>query len=205
MSIKSQTYSANSGLDQPSAYYAVVAGHRLGPCTIAELARYSIYGDTWIWYEGLPGWTRADAVQQLRLILVAAVVDNAKGSTLTTEEAASRSSDFRRAMPFVAGVLIFFWFTPPLIDLVATVGVRDALVVAMIKEAPIRLSGFGAAFFLARALRLPLPWAWALPTLIRPAIVLVATIVLGVAARIRLRTLNIPMGLLGPKSNDSRH
>jgi len=201
MSVTSIPAAASAGAQSSSDFFVVVNGRRLGPIAVTELRTAGITRDSWAWRPGMPDWQRAVQIDELRQLLFAeppplptavpveAVVTDIKPSVV----------DFKRAMPFIAGIVLCYLMTAPVLWLLSLIGLGGGIVERLIAELPLRICGAGASFFLARATRLPLAWAWAVPALLNPLIGLVTAIGLAVFVRRWLKGASVAMGFFGPR------
>ena len=182
-------------------YYVVLAGHRLGPINVAELAGYDLRPDTWVWHIGLPDWRRAESVPELSVLLRGAPPPlPSVAATLQTDAVNNFRRNYRRAMPFVVGILLCYLGTAPILALVDLSDIRSEWLPWFVRQIPIRICGAGTAFFLARAIRLPFPPIWAIPSVVHPALVLLSAVALGATALRSAKRQGLQLGFFGVRS-----
>ena len=186
---------------ETNGYHVVLAGHRLGPINGVGLVAYDLRPDTWVWHPGLPDWRRAEDVAELSdLLRVLPPPLPSAAATFQSEAANAFRRNYRCAIPFVAGIVLCYLGTGPLLSLLDLSGLRSAMLAWFVVEVPARVCGAGAAFFFARAIRLQLPPLWAIPSLVHPALALLSAVGLGAATLRCAKRLGLRLGFLGVRS-----
>ncbi len=186
----------------PAIYYVIVNGRRLGPLPAAELRGVGLKNDSWVWRPGVSDWQRAEQIDELRTLLNTATPPSPKAIVADTAHHNAPVSivDFQSAMTFVAGIVLCYLVTGPLLSLFSWIGLGGGVIGWFIEQIPIRVCCSGAGFFFARATHLPFVWGWAIPAVLNPLIGSIEAVGLVVFARHRLKAAGIPMGLFGPRS-----
>jgi hypothetical protein len=190
-----------TGSQSPDGYFVVVNGRRFGPLGVSDLRSVGVTESSWAWHPGLSNWQRVEQIEKLRQLLFAEPppLPMAVPADAVAPDAAPSVVDFKRAVPFLAGIVLVYLLTGPALWLLSSIGMGGGIVERLVAELPLRICGAGASFFLARATRLPLAWAWAVPALLNPFIGLAAAIGLAVFARRRLKAAGVAMGFFGPR------
>jgi hypothetical protein len=191
-----------SGTEFSAGYLVIIHNRRLGPLPAAELRGVGLQGDSWAWRPGLADWQRVEQIDELRPLLYAEPPPLPTALIATTDDTGTPPSvtDFRRAMPFVAGIVLCYLLTAPLLSLLKLVGLGGGVIERLAADLPFRICCAVACYFLSRTVHLPHAWAWAIPSVLNPLIGLVETIGLAVFARRRLKAAGIPMGFFGPRT-----
>ena len=190
-----------TGSQSPDGYFVVVHGRRLGPLAMTELRNAGVTRDSWAWRPGLADWCRAEQIDELQQVLFAEPppLPTAVPVEAVASDVQPSVVDFKRAMPFVAGIVLCYLLLGPLLSVLSLIGLHGGVIEWFIVEIPFRVCCAGASFLRARALRLPVPWAWAIPSVLEPRIGMIESVGLAVFARRRLKAAGVAMGFFGPR------
>lgn len=184
-----------------AGYFVVVDGRRLGPLSLAELTSTAFNVDSWTLAPGSRDWQRAEQIDVLRqAILTPPPLPTAVPAEIPAPDPNISVAAFKPAVRFLGGIVLCYLLTAPVLWLASLVGLGGGIVGGFVAELPIRACEAGACFYFARATRLPLPGAWALPGILSPPIGLLEAIGLAIFGRRRFKAAGITLGFFGPRN-----